>query len=586
MDPTAPITIAYIGNFTRSWCTEVHVAASLEALGHRVVRWQEDQLHWPTVPAGCDEEGVHMLLWTRTWPADLDVVVPELDRLRDMGVPTVSYHLDRWWGLDREHQVQDQPFFHTDLVVSPDDSPRWAEAGVNHLWMPPGVFGPECEPVPANPRAWPAEVVFVGSYPYPHAEWADYRAGLIMAMRQAFGRRFDVLPHRRTGRAGRPIRGRELAELYATAKVVVGDSCLAGESHRYWSDRIPETLGRGGLLIHPEVNGMADWYANHAGMAPSAGTGDLLTYDLGRYEQAVVLAEWALSQPAEAREVAEHGRATVLGRDTYQHRMAELIEHVRASMGWRVPRVKVDITPTVPGTLHGDEALHPRVIARWGRQRAAFDPRPGYVDVAGGDFVVVTECWTRNDYRVPATGFRGTVIDVGANVGAFSVLAAKAGAKRVVAFEPHDENRARLEHHLELNHVANRVTVCPRAVTGDGRPVVMTGNGGGAHVDPDGSGEAVQSLTLAEVLFDHAPVEFLKIDCEGGEYEMIAALPKGYLRDYVQTMALEWHGPVMPHLSQLTGDEFGPLVTRLADEGHVELHGHPGAGGLLWWRAF
>src|SRR5687768_150664 len=159
---STPLTVAYIGNFRHPWCTEVHVAGSLRQLGHTVLQLQEDQLDWAVLPQLA--AGAHLVLWTRTWPADMDVVLPQLAQLREQRIPSVSYHLDRWWGLDREHQVVDQPFFHTDLVVSPDggNDHRWAEAGVNHLWLPPGVYGPECVLVAPNPRAYPHPVVFVG----------------------------------------------------------------------------------------------------------------------------------------------------------------------------------------------------------------------------------------------------------------------------------------------------------------------------------------------------------------------------------------------------------------------------------------
>jgi len=306
-------TVVYVGNFTRSHCTEVHVSASLEELGHTVVRLQENELDWPRLPeiaAVAD-----LVLWTRTWPVDAVAAVDALGKLRAAGVPTVSYHLDRWWGLQREHEVHSEPFFRTDLVITPDDqAAKWAAAGVNHRWMPPGVYDAECGPVAPNPRRWPWPVVFVGSYPYPHPGWAPYRHDLISTFRRRFGRDFQVLPRR-----GQPIRGRDHQELYATAKVVVGDSCLVGTPARYWSDRIPETLGRGGLLIHPDVTGLDDWYVNGQ---------DLLTYPLGDFEQAVKQAEWALANPAGARQIRDHGRATVLARDTYAHRMTAVLAAV------------------------------------------------------------------------------------------------------------------------------------------------------------------------------------------------------------------------------------------------------------------
>jgi FkbM family methyltransferase len=573
---TDPIRIAYLGNFSRTFCTEVHVAAALEALGHEVIRLQENETPWPSIPTLCDERGAQVLLWTRTWPADLDEVLPELARLRDSGVPTVSFHLDRWWGLDREHQVADQPFFHTQLVVSPDDSPRWDEAGVNHLWMPPGVHGPECAPVEPNRRRWPYDVVFVGSYPYPHPEWAAYREQLIRTCKRAFKGRFAVLPRQRRNA---PIRGADLQELYATAKVVIGDSCLAGETHAYWSDRVPETLGRGGLLIHPRVDGMDGWYSDE----------DLLLYDLGHMEQVEGFASAALDDPAGSREVADHGRATVLGRDTYEHRMAALLEHVEATLpmrpladGWSSPVVPV------PSPLEGavsDPEVVERVQVRQHRWRASYDCRPGTTDRQ-----VVEECWGSNDYRVAPQGFRGgTVLDIGANIGAFTVLAAKAGAGMVWAVEPETANAERLAHHVDVNHVGDRVEIIREAVTAEvGAELAMAGTGGGALLTGEAGG--VRTTSMPALLAHTGPVGFLKMDIEGGEYDALLACPPSLLREQVSVLAMEWHGPVMPHLAHLDDGRFlerwGQLVALLADCGHVEMHGHPRAGGLLWWRSY
>lgn len=569
---TEPRTICYLGNFSRPWCTEVHVAASLEQLGHRVVRLQESETDWTGIPARVDAEGAHMLLWTRTWPAELDVVVPELERLRDAGVPTVSYHLDRWFGLDREHQVVDQPFFHTALVVSPDDSPRWAAHGVNHRWMPPGVFGDECGIVEAKPRQWPFDVVFVGSFPYPHAEWAEYRGELVGRFAAEFGRRFTVLP-----RKGQPIRGRRLQELYATVPVIVGDSCLAGESHRYWSDRIPETLGRGGLLIHPEIPGDVgvggEWYDEDA----------ILTYTLGDFDAALEWARWALTVPASAQKWRDVGRATVLGRDTYVHRMAELLEHVESEFGWREAPAPPPAPPAPP------EAVTVRCGPRW---RATFELRP---DVPS-DREVVDECWKSNDYRVPVGGFAGgTVVDVGANIGAFSVLAAKAGAGKVVAVEPFASNRERLMHHVSMNGTVDQTFIDHRAITGStGNGVVMTGAGGGAHIDQDGIGSdehVVATLALEDLIALHAPVRFLKIDIEGGEYDALRTVEAHTLNEHVVELALEFHGPGMPHLAHLNEDgrhleRWGAMVALLADCGRLEILGHPMVGGLIWWKRY
>jgi FkbM family methyltransferase len=59
------------------------------------------------------------------------------------------------------------------------------------------------------------------------------------------------------------------------------------------------------------------------------------------------------------------------------------------------------------------------------------------------------------------------VLDVGANVGVFTVLLARwvGTGGHVYAFEPTLEARAGLQDHLILNHVADRVTIIPDAIS-------------------------------------------------------------------------------------------------------------------------
>jgi FkbM family methyltransferase len=226
-----------------------------------------------------------------------------------------------------------------------------------------------------------------------------------------------------------------------------------------------------------------------------------------------------------------------------------------------------------------------------------FDPRGN--DVAGLDFVVVVEVWNRNDYLVGEHGFSGTVLDIGANVGAFTVLAAKAGAARVVSVEPEPENFSRLRHHVQLNRVGPQVEMIRAAVTAErGAVVDVIGWGGGAHVDRDAERvepdvltklrsvkSQVSTIRLDDLIEEHAPIEMMKIDIEGGEYPIFDDLDVDVLRN-VGRISMEWHGPASPHLSYLRGDEFGGLVMKLADAGTLSTVGHPRSGGLLHWHRY
>lgn len=570
-------TVAYVGNFSRPWCTEVHVAGSLEQLGHKVIRLQENTTRWATVPAKVARHRADVLLWTRTWDVDRPACLAALEQLRAAGVPSAFYHLDRWWGLDREYQVATEPFFRMDVVFSPDggNDDRWLEAGVNHRWLPPGVFAAECGIGRIDRQRFPHDVVFVGSHPYPHGEWKPYRDQLIATMQERFGERFRVWA---PAAEGKQLRGRDLADLYTSAKVVVGDSCLIGNPARYWSDRIPETLGRGGVLLHPEVEGLDEWYEHGR---------DLVTYPVGDFDAAVRQVEHLLEHDELRERIRGQGQATVMERDTYAHRMTSVLE-VLAGM---VPEKPAPSAKPV-------EAHHPR-----SRARASFVLAQGDTDA-----VAVREVWQNDDYKLTPPDVRGKhVLDIGANVGAFSVLAARMGAKSVHAYEPHPANAAALRLNVERNRVAVDVVEAAVVGAGAGEPDYrVEGDGGGARIVRGGDGPAVKAVSIIEAVSVCAgtvgTLGLLKIDCEGGEYEIFGTeWDAGELEAWlprVERIVMEFHGPAMPHLTDVLTDgaypprdlhqyrRWGVMVAMLADYGRVETFGHPRAGGLLWWRRY
>lgn len=564
---TPPRVILYIGNFTRPWCTEVHFAYGLTLAGHYVVNVQENTLNFDDLPALVQRHKAHVVLWTRTYGVDNAKARRALDTLRAAGTVTASFHLDRFHGLDREAQIASEPFFATDLLFTPDDGP-WADYGVAHHWLPPGVHEPECHGTPKRGR-YPWDVVFVGSHPYPHAEWQPVRNALIDTFERAFGPRFAVLP----GKGRAPVRGQALADLYATVPVVLGDSCLAGGPRRYWSDRIPETIGRGGYLIHPEVEGLADWYT------PGV---DLEVYRAGEPEQALTLAEAALDHDAERRDrIRAAGRAKVLSRDTYLHRAVTVMETLEA---------RFDVRPPGPVAM--------TIRARWKGKNANGRVLEAPIEVPALESVheAIREVWEQDEYLLDPRAVRGRlVLDIGANVGAFSVLAALAGA-RVHAYEPDPRNFALLERNIGANRLAGSVVAFPRAVLGEAGTVTVAGEGGGSFVErvPGASREdGIDADAIGDVIrraAADAPIAFLKLDVEGAEYDILAGVTIDDLRA-VEALAMEFHGPGMPHLVHLNDDgahleRWGAMVAKLADAGRVETFGHPSRGGIIRWRRY
>lgn len=278
--------IIYIGNFVPPHSTENHYALSFEALGHEVIRAQEPSsqagvLRWLRVLT--DEvvrEQPALLLYTRTWGLPMAPAVALWRAAEEAGAVTAAVHLDRWLGLNREREVLEQPMFRMQHVFTADGDAQqmYRDAGINHHWLSPGVYEGECyDADPDSEWAGRWDVAFVGSAPdrgqgnY-HEEW-PHRGELVAQLRTVYGDRFVHV-----GNGGdlannhdRPnLRGDDLNRFYASVPIIVGDSIFARRDALYWSDRVPETWGRGGFLIHPEITELQ----NEIGLYPCWEVGD------------------------------------------------------------------------------------------------------------------------------------------------------------------------------------------------------------------------------------------------------------------------------------------------------------------------
>jgi FkbM family methyltransferase len=122
------------------------------------------------------------------------------------------------------------------------------------------------------------------------------------------------------------------------------------------------------------------------------------------------------------------------------------------------------------------------------------------------------------------------VLDVGANIGLFTLLAAKAGAQ-VHAFEPNPPTRERLERNLSLNAFASGVRVHPVALSdhsgtatlfddirrGEGR--YNDGVASLSQANAAGKGTSIDLCTLDEVADQTGidRVDWIKMDIQGAE---------------------------------------------------------------------
>ncbi|MEZ5855400.1 MAG: FkbM family methyltransferase [Hyphomicrobiaceae bacterium] len=115
-------------------------------------------------------------------------------------------------------------------------------------------------------------------------------------------------------------------------------------------------------------------------------------------------------------------------------------------------------------------------------------------------------------------------VDVGANVGSYTVLASAVCKARSIAIEPDPNTVRALAKNIEINALSERVTVIEAAVGAQSGSVAFTtGRDTMNHVAGSGDHATRQVLvrTLDDILCDEAPV-LIKMDVEGYEPEVIS----------------------------------------------------------------
>lgn len=341
------LSIGNVGPGSPPHSTENDYRVAFESLGWTVDTMREAEM------IRLLDSGAHGPLFDRAFAADAVCYVmtqgrfPKGEVLLDLwaacervGVATFAVHLDLYYGLaspkDRGPQryalPSAHPMFKVSCVFTADGGhdADFARDGVHHYWLPPGVNHEEAidvEPGPVvvtnhagNGRTIePGEydVGFAGSDGY-HPEW-PHRPQLVEWLRDTYGDRFLHIG----GSATRRVTGLDLNRVFASVPIWVGDSCLTRPDFPYWSDRVPETWGRGGFLIHPRVDALTDYYrVAHPGDSWIAGDWEALHDEI---------AFWGDPTMREARRVFLAGHTRTFG--TYRDRARTILETIGLPTG-------------------------------------------------------------------------------------------------------------------------------------------------------------------------------------------------------------------------------------------------------------
>lgn len=149
----------------------------------------------------------------------------------------------------------------------------------------------------------------------------------------------------------------------------------------------------------------------------------------------------------------------------------------------------------------------------------------------------------RGDYHLQELKDKGlikdgdTVLDLGTNVGLTAITVAKVFPKvRVIGVEPSPWNYMAAIANIERNGVADRVTVLNAALSSNSSSILKlrqgVSNSGSTATNSEFPVEGVattvevQTITVEEILqaFNIDKVAFIKLDCEGCEYDIVPKL--------------------------------------------------------------
>ncbi|HLY29308.1 MAG TPA: FkbM family methyltransferase [Aggregatilineales bacterium] len=170
------------------------------------------------------------------------------------------------------------------------------------------------------------------------------------------------------------------------------------------------------------------------------------------------------------------------------------------------------------------------------------------------DVWIIKETCLDRDYETHGIPLQDgwTVVDIGAGLGDFSVYAAKKlPHSTLYAYEPFPESFALLQDNIERNVVQN-VKAYPVAIGGAAETLGMdTATGvpvrhAALQASETAGALTVKAVTLDEAMQEIGQCDFLKMDCEGGEYDILFHASDQALA-HIRHISMEYHDNMTPY---------------------------------------
>lgn len=163
------------------------------------------------------------------------------------------------------------------------------------------------------------------------------------------------------------------------------------------------------------------------------------------------------------------------------------------------------------------------------------------------DMMAFTHVWLLREYKRAEFDIKNDdiIIDIGAHIGLFALYSSQfCKDGKIYCFEPIRENFEMLKANIELNGIKNIVATNAAVSSNNGVVTVYINDDEAGHSMHVIGAKSVQvdSISLQRIIDSHdvTQCDFLKLDCEGEEYEIIDSLPAEYF-DRIKKICIEYH---------------------------------------------
>jgi len=171
------------------------------------------------------------------------------------------------------------------------------------------------------------------------------------------------------------------------------------------------------------------------------------------------------------------------------------------------------------------------------------------IDGSALNKVWLERCYDPQAFSIPfAWSSVRSIVDCGGHIGTFTLFAAqKSPRAKIVTLEPDAANFRMLEKNIAQNSLEKRITPLNIGL-GDGKPVTLytfpqDSGGNSIHRSKEGGIPiTIRTISLSEIFrtYGMATCDYLKLDCEGAEYEAIYGCPDDDLAR-IRCIGLEYH---------------------------------------------